>query len=371
MSSAEFQLLLRNDFPQKSGGDLVLARQFEQALANSGHNVRLQPLSKRAMVEGAGVAHIFNVDRYFEFASSAAILQGGDRPYVVSPIHHPLADVNYFESSVRSGAMGVLSRVSRGPFGRERIKHVIRGLGGRSIAESLLADPMASIRRGLQNASLVVLQAPSELDQLQRNFGVELKGKAVWVPNGVAFENGPQISGARDIDVLVAGRIEERKNQLMIARALGGTPWQVTFVGANNPRNISYTEKFHRHIGEFKNLRHVPHVSLEELRQMYARSKVFLSASFFEVVSLAELEAVAYGCQLISGTSGYLIDYLGKLAEYLSPTAGPEVLRSHVESAVHKGLNRDGMTHVRNEYSWANSHRRLLEAYQDAGLVHG
>jgi glycosyltransferase involved in cell wall biosynthesis len=213
------------------------------------------------------------------------------------------------------------------------------------------------------------VQAPSELDELERTFDVDVRGKAVWIPNGVSFETGSRISGTRDIDVLVAGRIEERKNQLGIARALAGTPWNVTFVGANNPRNASYIEEFHRLVGGYENLRHVPHVSLDELRQMYVRSKVFLSASFFEVVSLAELEAVAYGCQLISATSGYLRDYLGDLATYAAPTAEPEALRSHVESAVRRGTNIDGMTHVRNEYSWATSHRRLLSAYQGAGLL--
>jgi glycosyltransferase involved in cell wall biosynthesis len=371
MSAAAIQLLLRNDFPKKSGGDLVLARQYELALADSGHNAQIQPLSRRALEQGAGVAHLFNVDRYFEFAASASALQRAGRPYVVSPVHHPLSHVDYFESKVRSGALKVVSALGRSPFGRERIKHVVRGHSGRSIAESLLNDPRASISQALRDASLVVVQAPSELDELERTFGADVRGRAVWIPNGVSYEAGPQISGTRDIDVLVAGRIEERKNQLGIARALAGTPWNVTFVGANNPRNASYTRKFHRLLGEYENLRHVPHVSLDELRQMYVRSKVFLSASFFEVVSLAELEAVAYGCQLISATSGYLRDYLGDLATYVDPTAKPDVLRHHVESAMRAGINGAGMTHVRNKYSWAASHRRLVDAYQEAGLLSG
>jgi glycosyltransferase involved in cell wall biosynthesis len=369
MCAAAIQLLLRGDFPKKSGGDLVLARQFERALVDSGHNAELQPLSKHTLEQGAGVAHLFNVDRYFEFAASASAVQQAGRPYVVSPIHHPLSSVNYFESNVRSGAMKVVSNVGRGPYGRERIKHVVRGLSGRSVAESLVRDPRASVRQALQKASLILVQAPSELEQLERNFGAEVSGRAVWVPNGVSYENGPDISGSRDIDVLVAGRIEERKNQLGIARALAATPWKVTFVGADNPRNASYTEKFHKTVNQYDNLRHVPHVSLHELRQMYVRAKVFLSASYFEVVSLAELEAVAYGCQLISATTGYLSDYLGDEATYADPTSEPDALRSYVETAVGRGINFDGMTHVRNEYSWAKSHRRLVSAYQDAGLL--
>ena len=39
------RLLLRDDYPRKSGGDLVLARAFEGALTGAGLDARLEPLS--------------------------------------------------------------------------------------------------------------------------------------------------------------------------------------------------------------------------------------------------------------------------------------------------------------------------------------
>jgi glycosyltransferase involved in cell wall biosynthesis len=369
MAASMIDLLLRKDYPEKSGGDLVLARQYEAGLSEAGYAALLQPISTVALAKKDGVAHLFNVDRYFEFAHAVEALRRLDRPYVVSPVHHPPARVEYFESHVRTGALGLIASVGRGPFGRERIKHAIRGHNPRAIAETMVLDVRASLSRAMTNAALVVVQAPSELVQLEQSFDVNLSAKSAWVPNGVSYDGDANVAGHRDIDVLVVGRIEERKNPLRIAQALAGTPWHVTFVGADNPRNPSYVKHFHKVVEEHENLRHIPHVPLSELRQLYTQSRVCLSASFFEVVSLAELEAVAHGCQLISGTSGYLRDYLGDFATYMEPVAGPDDLRDHVAAALGCGPNLDGMSHVRREYSWDKSHARLVEAYAQAGLL--
>ena len=367
MPATRIQLLLRDDYPQKSGGDLVLAREYESALTEAGHPARLEQL-KAIETPGAGAAHLFNVDRYFEFTAAAGELRRAGRRYAVSPVHHPLRYVNHFESDVRSGALGLIAKVGRTPYGRERIKHMVRGRNGRSLVESLRAHPRAAVAEALEGASLIVVQAPTESDELERTFGAAVRAKSAWVPNGVTFDAESEAAEARDIDVLVAGRIEERKNQLNIAQALAGTPWQVTFVGGDNARNAAYAARFHQTIAEHANLRHLPHVSLPELRGLYARSKVFLSASYFEVVSLAELEAVAYGCQLVSTTSGYMRDYLGAAASYIEPTSPPEGVRDAVASASSKGVNEDGSALVRNSYSWSASHRALVEAYDTAGL---
>lgn len=369
MSAAEIQLLLRDDFPKKPGGDLVLARQYESALQNAGHNASVRPLNRQALRESPRVAHLFNVDRYFEFSAAARALSAAGTPFVTSPVHHPRRFVEHFESNVRTGALKLISRLGRGPYGREAIKHALRGRTVSSALESVSKDARGSVATALEQSSLVILQAPAELAEVEKTFGVSISAKSVWVPNGVTVEDGPDLREHRDIDVLVAGRIEERKNQLNVASALAGTGWNVVFVGGDNTKNPAYTKRFHQVVREHENLHHIPHVSLEELRRIYTRSKVFLSASYFEVVSLTELEAVAYGCQLVTATSGYLKDYLGEHATYIEPWADSDVIHSQVESAVNSGINDHAMDLVRKDFSWDNSHRRLVEAYDRAGLL--
>ncbi|WP_375387219.1 glycosyltransferase [uncultured Amnibacterium sp.] len=363
------RLLLRDDYPAKSGGDLVLARAYEGALQGVGLDARLEPLSAAGLDDRDGVAQVFNIDRWFEFVASARRIRASGRPLVVAPIHHPMGAVDRFESGVRSGPLGVIGRAGRGPFGRERIKHAMRNRTGRSVAEALIRDPRAAIAQALTSAALVVVQAPSETAEVQRNFGVDLGDKAVWVPNGVEVDDAVRIDGDRDIDVLLAGRIEERKNQLSVAQAFAGTDVRVTFVGGDNPRNAAYTAAFHRLVAQHPNLTHVPHVPLEQLRSMYARSSVFLSVSHFEVVSLSELEAVGYGCRLVSGANGYLRDYLGDRATYVDPAIDAERLRSVVAASLGLGVDEEAVRLVRAEYTWARTARDLVGAYRGADLL--
>lgn len=365
------RLLLRDDYVRKSGGDLVLARAYEGALREAGLDARLEPLSAQAVDDRVGVAQIFNIDRWFEFVSSARRIVDSGRPLVVAPIHHPLHAVDRFESRVRSGPLGVIAKVGRGPFGRERIKHVMRTRTVRSAAEAFIRDPRGAIADALGSAALVVVQAPSEIAEVQRNFGIDLGRTAVWVPNGVEVDEAVPIDGERGIDVLLAGRIEERKNQLSVARAFAGTDVRVTFVGGDNPRSRAYSTAFHELVARHANLTHVPHVPLDALRLLYARSKVFLSVSHFEVVSLSELEAVGYGCRLVSGTNGYLRDYLGDRATYVEPDIAAEDLRSVVGAALGRGVDDEAVTLVRSEYTWARTARDLVGAYRGARLIEG
>lgn len=369
MSVDGIDFLLRPDYPAKSGGDLVLAREYESALQGAGFDAVLRPLSSSALGPSSRAAHLFNVDRFFEFAASSASLAAGRRPYVVSPVHHPMEHVDRFERTRRAGVLKTIATVGRTRYGRERIKHALRTRSAAGLAEATVRDARSAVRAGLERAALVVVQAPSELRQLERTFGAQVEDRTMWVPNGVTVDPDVDVDGDRDIDVLVAGRIEERKNQLALAEALAGTPWNVTFVGGDNRRNAAYAEAFHRLVGAHGNLQHVPHVSLDDLRRLYGRSKLLLSGSRFEVVSLAELEAVAYGCQLVSTTAGYMRDYLGDLAGYLDPVAQPEQIRTTVESALAAGVNSAGMARVRSEYTWARSHSALLGAYRTAGLL--
>ena len=369
MTAPGIDLLLRPDYPDKSGGDLVLAREYASALNDAGLPAQLRPLSAAAIASGSGPAQVFNVDRFFEFASSAAALRAAGRPYVVAPIHHPVEWVDRFEHGRRPGGLRAIAAVGRTAFGRERIKHVVRRRDLAGVREALVLDVRSAIRVALEGAALIVVQAPGELAEVERTFGASIADRTVWVPNGVTVDESLDTGGIRDIDVLVAGRIEERKNQLRIAQAFASSRLKVTFVGGDNPRNAAYGAEFHRTVAANENLQHVPHVSLEELRGLYVRSKVLFSASRFEVVSLAELEAVAYGCGLVTTVGGYMRDYLGDLAGYVDPGASLEALLGAAERAVADGGSAEAMALVREQYSWAACHRALVSAYRAMRLV--
>jgi glycosyltransferase involved in cell wall biosynthesis len=360
---AGVDLWLRPDYETKAGGDLVIARHFEQALNGFGRTARLAPIPARARNCGRGALHIFNVDRYCEFAATARAALCAPRPLVVSPIHHPTDGVEAFERVMRRGKERALARIGRTPIGRERLKHMVRNRSGRALREAAQPHLLARIASYLAEASLIVVQAPLELAQLQVTFDVDLSRVTEWVPNGVTIDSSVDILGERDIDVLVVARIEERKNQLAIARSLRGTKLRVVFVGGVNPRSRNYNADFQREVTGSRNLTYMPHLPFARLQQFYSRARVLLAASYFEVVSLAELEAVGYGCQLITGRFGYMSDYLGDMPIYIDPTAGKEEMLDAIDRALGAGINVTGASLVKARYSWELSDRALRRAY--------
>jgi glycosyltransferase involved in cell wall biosynthesis len=230
-------------------------------------------------------------------------------------------------------------------------------------------DPIREIGSALASARLITLQAEGEGRAVESTFRISIAHNSKVVPNGVDIDAAVDVLADRDIDVLVVGRIEERKNQLFLATALANTGWTVVFVGAPNRRNPEYVRHFLRIVEASDNLTHRGHVSHGTLRELMARSRVCASASYFEVVSLAELESVGYGCQLVASDASYLPEYLNGSARFLDPRLGGDAWLEAISVACRAGANREGMRHVRSTYSLPLTYQRLRDAYAAAGLL--
>ena len=365
------RLLVRRDFVTKPGGDVLMARAYARALREAGVAVSLLPMS-RAHLVSSDTIHLLNVDHRVEFGFAAGVLARDRKgPLVVSPVHHPTHRVEYFEAEFRSGPLRVINALGQTAVGRERIKHAVRRHSLDGLLEAARGGHAnrEKIANTLLGAELVVYMAEGERRGIEATFGVSLAHNGRLVPNSVDVDGTIVVTAERDIDVLVVGRIEERKNQLHIAEALRLTPWRVVFVGAAAQRSKGYWSAFQRTVEGSANLTYSEHLPARELAKLYGRAKVMVSASHFEVVSLAELEAVGYGCQLVSTTSGYIDEYLGDHATYLEPNSPSDTLIDAIEAARSAGWNIGGMAVVRTRFDRPTSARALVEAYKDAGLL--
>lgn len=65
-------------------------------------------------------------------------------------------------------------------------------------------------------------------------------------------------------------------------------------------------------INRFPNMMYLGKVSPEEMTRLYYKSKIHISASWFEVSSLVDLEAYYCGCSVISSKNGYTSELLGE-----------------------------------------------------------
>ena len=228
---------------------------------------------------------------------------------------------------------------------------------------------LPSWRRQLYHAvDLLLPNSNAEAEQLVRYFGVPARRIRV-VPNGAdpAFARGDPEPFARLAEgrgfVLCAGRIEPRKNQLGLVRAMRGTGVPVVLLGDAVPGHESYADACRRAAG--KNVRFVGRLDHDDplLASAYAACGCLVLASWYETPGLAALEAGMSGVPLVLPAGGCAREYFGENAVYVRPGDARGIRRA-VLGALSGGRNPALAEHVRENFAWTAAARATREAYE-------
>lgn len=224
-------------------------------------------------------------------------------------------------------------------------------------------------KKMMQISDVLLPNSKSEADQLRRYFGVSEKNIRI-VPNGVdeSFAHSdPNLFLRQYPDlarcVLCVGRIEPRKNQLNMVRALRGTSIPFAVVGEPVPQYQDYYNLCRKEAtSNIQFLGGFPHES-GLLKSAYAACKVFLLASWLETPGLAALEAGLAGAQVVITSEGATREYFKDLALYVDP-ASPHSIRQAVESALRNLPEPKLKNHILETYLWKNVGQQTLDAYK-------
>jgi glycosyltransferase involved in cell wall biosynthesis len=171
----------------------------------------------------------------------------------------------------------------------------------------------------LHGVDRVLVLADKERRDIQTDFGPIREEQFTLLRNG--FE--PDVRSARDavqrdIAVCVIGRIEARKNQIAILEALEALGVPGVFAGGENPNHAGYCARFRAAIAQSKS-EFVEGLSHEQVLALMRRSRVHVSASWFEVSSLVDMEAYFAGCCVVSSLRGGTREILKDSAVYVDP----------------------------------------------------
>ena len=228
---------------------------------------------------------------------------------------------------------------------------------------------LPSWRRRLYHAvDLLLPNSNAEAEQLVRYFGVPARRIHI-VPNGAdaRFTRGDPGPFARLVEgrgfVLCAGRIEPRKNQLALVRAMRGTGVPVVLLGDVVPGHESYADACRRAAG--KNVRFVGRLDHDDplLASAYAACGCLVLASWYETPGLAALEAGMSGVPLVLPAGGCAREYFGENAVYVRPGDARGIRRA-VLGALSGGRNPALAEHVRENFAWTAAARATREAYE-------
>lgn len=163
--------------------------------------------------------------------------------------------------------------------------------------------------------------------------------------------------------ILCVGRIEHRKNQLMLAHAARTIGRTVVFIGhAGEP---AYADLVKTVAGEFG--RFVPRINPSDplLKSAFAGAGVFCLPSWAEGAPLAALEAGAAGAPLVLSDRSSEQEYFGDRADYVHP-ADIDGLRGALERALTKkdeGQATALQKTLCDNNSWHDYGQKTIELY--------
>lgn len=171
--------------------------------------------------------------------------------------------------------------------------------------------------------------------------------------------------------VLCVGRVERRKNQLLLALAARELGVPLVLVG--HAGESDYAEWLKREAGT--DILHVERLEPVSpmLRSAMAGARVFALPSWAEGAPLAALEAAAAGANLVLSDRSSEREYFGDRARYCDP-ASMESIRDAIASAWDKPRSKDErreqQAHVAEAFSWERYAEATRDVYADVLATH-
>ena len=182
------------------------------------------------------------------------------------------------------------------------------------------------------------------------------------------YRNGREVSHRpRDIDLLCVGRIEFRKNQMLLIRAAAELRLPVCFVGSINPTEVRYWKDCVRTMKRLGVSWEVhDHLPWDELVEFYARARIHVQPSFFEAPGLSSMEAAMAGCGIVCSEVGTAREYFGEDASYCHPTDVGSLVHAIQECGSTPGRIRRLHDAIERRFSPAMVASQTRSAYEEA-----
>ncbi|WP_295791255.1 glycosyltransferase family 4 protein [Mucilaginibacter sp.] len=338
------------------GGDTVQVVQTARQLTALGVGVDILLSKEMISYEQYDLLHFFNLIRPADILHHSKMAK---KPFVISTILCTYGDYYTYN---RDGLGAIFTRLPAD--GVEYLKTVARWILGKdhlSSIDYLWKGQRKSIIEILSKADIILPNSESEFRRVQETY--PCKVKHMIITNGINPEKFP-FNAAVEKDknlVICVARIEGRKNQLNLIKALNNTRFKLVIIGAAAPNQQEYYQQCRDIAAD--NISFVDRLPQHELLEYFQRAKVHILPSWFETTGLSSIEATVMHCNIVITNKGDTRDYFGDDAVYCDP-ASPESILEAVEEASVMPFNEDLLNRILNNYTWQQAAQQTLKAYQ-------
>lgn len=349
------------------GGDTVQLMKTAEALRSLGITVDISTELEPSLAS-YDLVHLFNLMRPQEVYVQAANAKRQGRRVALSTIYGLYTE---YERKARPGLAGFVSR-NVSPWQVERLKVAARALTNGEIGRGSILVAALGYKhlcgRVAEAADVFLPNSSSEMDRVHADFEGSREKPFVVVPNAVdaaVFDPTsvviPEAIRRFKGCILSAARIEGRKCQLELVRAVKGMDVDLVLIGKPAPNHARYYDAIRREATG--RVHFVGQVSHAELAQYYAAAKVHALVSWMETPGLSSLEAGAMGCSLVITEKGDTRDYFGDEAHYCDPES-VDSIRNALEVALNSPGAPQLQARIRSEYTWKKAAEMTLKGYR-------
>ncbi|HQH26509.1 MAG TPA: glycosyltransferase, partial [Oligoflexia bacterium] len=335
------------------GGDTVVMEKIAAGVRALGHQVEID-LEGRRNPADHDVVHLFNFATPELTETFARRAHGAGVPMVVTTLYEDWPSF-YNQMSSAFSALEVYA-------GQGQVRAEWRSL----LEEAKKAVPHAALNNSwtAQHAQVLMATGEYEVRALRRDYPAACSIETCCYGSDLAqADAAPDLfrreTGLVDF-VLCVGRLERRKNQAMLLKALEDDDLPLVFAGGG----FTYQQDYEALCRKFRRRGRtvfLGRLSPEMLSSAYAAARVHVLPSWFELPGLVSLEAACAGANIVVTGRGTARDYFGDYAYYCEPD-DDESIRNAVLAAYYQPRRPELAAHAR-QFTWEASAERHSALY--------
>jgi glycosyltransferase involved in cell wall biosynthesis len=341
------------------GGDTVQIESTAKYLLQLDVRVDIRLCNEKIDYASYDLIHFFNIIRPADILKH---IRKSQKPFVVSTIFVDFAE---YEKRNRTGLFKVVTSV----FSSDQLEYLksiarwVRNGERTQSLEYLWKGHRNAVRNIAGKAALLLPNSQNEYQRFSKHYNISCAYRVIY--NGIdpdVFSPKKPSQLRSEKLVLCVARIEGKKNQLNLIKALNNTEYKLYLIGKPAPNHLEYYEECKRIAGN--NIHFIGFQPQEELTKYYQEAKVHVLPSWNETCGLSSLEAAYNGCNIVITDKGDTLEYYGEHAWYCDPANISSIFEAVDKAAKAPCNNTDLLRKIGELYNWQKAALETKEAYK-------